>query len=171
MSHYIHPRIDAACIFFTLALAQRGSDLLLREVERLRQAVADTKRALPFEINAWVVLPDHLHAIWPLPAGDSDYPLRWRLIKSRFSHGLMAQPRSPSKAQRAEKGIWQRRYWDHHIRNAADYATHVRYCWGNPVKHGLVSRASDWPFSSLHRDMRFGLVEPEWAEVAGEFGE
>lgn len=173
MSHYIRPRLDHARIFFTLALAERGSDLLLTEVARLRQAVSLTRRELPFEINAWVVLPDHLHAIWTLPANDSDYPRRWRLIKSRFSHGLAARPRSQSKVARAEKGIWQRRYWEHHIRSPADYAAHLRYCWGNPVKHGLVARAVDWPYSSLHRDLGYGMAEPDWGAALpeGQFGE
>jgi putative transposase len=84
MSRYIRPRRAGATIFFTAALAQRGSPLLVAEVERLRQAVRDTRAERPFFTEAWVVLPDHLHCIWRLPEGDADYATRWRLIKARF---------------------------------------------------------------------------------------
>jgi putative transposase len=110
-----------------------------------------------------VVLPDHLHAVWTLPEADSDFSTRWRLIKSRFSRALGATGhRSASMLAKNERGIWQRRFWEHHIRDEADFAAHVRYCWGNPVKHGLVERAVDWPYSSIHRDIRAGRVAAEY---------
>lgn len=153
-------------MFFTVALAQRGEDLLVREVGRLRAAVRAVKAKRPFDILAWVVLPDHLHAVWRLPEEDRDFAVRWGAIKARFSMGLEAGPLRASHLARREKGIWQRRYWEHHIRDEADLSAHIRYCWFNPIKHGLVKRATDWPHSSLHRDIRLGLAEPEWAGPA-----
>lgn len=155
MPNYTRPKISGATIFFTVALANRSGDLLVREVGRLRHAVQATKDTLPFEIEAWVVLPDHLHCIWRLPAGDSDFPTRWRLIKSRFSRQLAKGPLRESHKRRSERGIWQRRFWERHLRCQEDFNAHLQYCWLNPVKHGLVERPEDWPYSSLHRDPRY----------------
>ncbi len=156
MSHYLRPRIGGARIFFTVALDRRGSTLLVDEVERLRVAVRQTMAERPFRIEAWVVLPDHLHAIWTLPAGDADYAIRWGAIKARFSRGLAAGRQRDSHLLRREKGIWQRRYWEHHLLHEADFQAHLRFCWQNPVRHGLVTDPLDWPFSSVHRDRRAG---------------
>ncbi|MBS0563020.1 MAG: transposase [Proteobacteria bacterium] len=163
MPGYLRPRAPGASVFFTVALADRRSDLLVREVGRLRAAVAAVRAARPFGIEAWVVLPDHLHAVWWLPEGNADYSVRWGAIKARFTRGLPAGRLRESHEFRREKGIWQRRFWEHHIRDEADLEAHVRYCWINPVKHGLVERAVDWSYSSIHRDIRVGRVEPEWA--------
>ena len=185
MSCYLRPKVSGLPVFFTVCLAVRGSDLLVREVARLREAVRLTREEHPFEIEAMVVLPDHLHAIWTLPEGDRAYGTRWGAIKSRFSRSVMkarrkgrvgfypTAPRSPSKTRKGDAGIWQRRFWEHHIRDAADLEAHLAYCWGNPVRHGLVDRAVDWPFSSLHREIRAGRVGSEWTggEIAGDFGE
>jgi putative transposase len=174
MPEYRRMRAEGATWFFTVALADRASDLLTAEIARLRPAVRATRAERPFVIDAWVVLPDHLHCVWTLPAGDGDFATRWRLIKGRFAAGLAAADRrSPSKVVKAEKGIWQRRFWEHMIRDQADYAAHVRYCWINPVKHGLVGKSTDWPYSSIHRDIRLGRVEPEWwGDIQdGRFGE
>lgn len=152
MSRYIRPLRPGATVFFTVALADRRDDLLLREVARLRAAVAQTRAERPFEVLAWVTLPEHLHAVWRLPEGDADYATRWRLIKGRFAHGLPAQGRSASKERAGEKGIWQRRYWEHHIRGADDLAQHVAYVRLDPVRHGLVERPGDWPFGSIRGD-------------------
>jgi len=174
MSRYLRPRQPGACIFFTVTLAGRGSDLLVREIGRLRDAVRATRAERPFAIDAWVVLPDHLHCVWTLPEGDADFSMRWRLIKGRFAAGQATSGRrSASKVAKCEKGIWQRRFWDHHIRDGRDYAAHVRYCWINPVKHGLVREPADWPHSSIHRDIALGRVEPEWGGAIpdGEYGE
>lgn len=177
MSNYRRPRAPGATIFFTVCLAERGSDLLVREVDRLRDAVRLTRAERPFAVDAWVLLPDHMHCVWTLPDGDGDFPTRWGAIKSRFTRSVIGaghgeeevgwnptlrspgrvglQPtrrRSPSKVAKGDAGIWQRRYWEHHIRNAADFHDHVRYCWINPIRHGLVEDPGDWPFSSFHRD-------------------
>lgn len=170
MPNYLRPKSKGASVFFTVALADRGGDLLVCEVDRLRQAVQVTRAERPFVIDAWVVLPDHLHCVWTLPAGDGDYAVRWGAIKSRFTRSLRrvgfhpTDPasavgwnptlRSASKISKGDAGLWQRRYWEHHIRDGDDYLAHVQYCWINPVKHGLVERPLDWPFSSIHRDMR-----------------
>jgi putative transposase len=130
----------------------------------LREAVRATRAERPFGIDAWVVLPDHLHCVWTLPEGDRDFSTRWRLIKGRLAASLTpSDRRSRSKVAKSEKGIWQRRFWEHHIRDEADHAAHLRYCWINPVKHGLVTSPADWPHSSIHRDLRSGRVEPEWS--------
>ncbi len=186
MPDYRRPRSPGATVFFTVVLARRGSDLLVREIAGLRAAVATVRRERPFGIDAWVVLPDHLHAIWTLPPGDADYSGRWAAIKARFSMamrwaGLIPPPPvgcrnggvNPALRRKGEVGLWQPRFWEHHIRSEADLRNHLRYCWWNPVKHGLVERAVDWPFSSIHREVRSGGVEPEWAgcPVEGEFGE
>jgi len=143
-------------VFFTVALQDRGGQLLVDHIQRLREAVALTRAERPFHIDAWVVLPDHLHCVWTLPGGDGDFATRWRLIKSRFSRALPPGPLRPSHVARQERGVWQRRFWEHHIRDDADMAAHVGYCWHNPVKHGLVEKPEDWPYSSVHRDLRAG---------------
>ena len=156
MSRYIRPRVQGASVFFTVALCNRHSRLLVEEVAALRDAVRITRKERPFQIEAWVVLPDHLHALWTLPEGDADYSTRWRLIKARFSRGLPAGPLRLSHQFRQERGTWQRRFWERHIRNDADFAAHLRDCWWNPVKHGLVEKPEDWRYSSVHRDIRSG---------------
>ena len=129
----------------------------------------------PFETIAICILPDHIHAIWELPDGDADFSARWSLIKSGFSRGLEERPRSPSKIVRREKGIWQRRYWEHVIRDEADLARHIDYVHFNPVKHGHVTRVADWRPSSFHRYVEQGLLPKDWGgdiqEITGAFGE
>lgn len=161
-------------VFFTVALADRKSRLLVEEVEALRKAVQAAKAERPFCIDAWVVLLDHLHCIWTLPGGDAEYSVRWKEIKTCFTKSLgWIAPRSASKIAKGEAGIWHLRFWDHHIRDDCDFTTHLRYCWWNPVKHRLVEKPIEWPYSSIHRDIRLGQVEPEWAgvEITSEFGE
>jgi putative transposase len=142
MPQYRRAKIEGGWFFFTLTLADRSADLLVRHIERLRAAYATARKRDPFETIAICVLPDHLHAIWALPPDDADFSRRWSLIKHDFSRGLAGNPnRSPSKLAKREKGIWQRRYWEHAIRGDADLARHIDYIHYNPVKHGLVSRA------------------------------
>lgn len=151
MAHFVKIDSPITSTFFTVALTRRGDDLLLREIERLRQAVRFTRYERPFQIDAWVVLPDHLHAIWTLPAEDGDFSTRWRLIKARFSAGLPKARRGDSPDMPGESGIWKRRFFERHLRSAEDFAAHMRFCKSDPVKHGLVEHASDWPFSSFQR--------------------
>jgi putative transposase len=176
MSRYRRVKIEGGLFFFTLALADRSSDLLVRYIERLRRAYKVTQQRLPFETIAICILPDHLHAVWSLPEGDADFSSRWSVFKSDFSRGLPpAQSRSASKMKKREKGIWQRRYWEHAIRNEADLERHVDYIHFNPVKHGLVPRVVDWPHSSFHRYVEQGLLPADWGGDAmginGHFGE
>ena len=186
MPDYLRPKLPGASVFFTVALADRGSDVLVREIGRLREAVREVRGERPFAIDAWVVLPDHMHAVWTLPDGDADFSTRWGAIKARFSMamrragftppppvGRVSGGVNPALRRKGEVGLWQPRFWEHHIRDETDYAAHVRYCWINPVKHGLAARAVDWPYSSIHRDIARGIVEPEWsgAVAAGRFGE
>ena len=150
MSRYIRPKIPGASIFFTVALQYRGGDLLVRQINALRFAVAKTRAERPFHIDAWVVLPDHMHAVWTLPEGDCDYATRWSVIKARFSMSVPPGNRRQSHIKRRERGVWQRRYWEHHIRDQGEYVAYIRYCHINPVKHGLVENPMDWPYSSIH---------------------
>jgi putative transposase len=176
MPEYRRAKVEGGVYFFTVALADRSGDLLVLEVDRLREAyrVAQKKRA--FETIAICILPDHLHAIWHLPEGDQDFSSRWSLIKSGFSRGLAAvAARSASKMEKREKGIWQRRFWEHTIRDERDLATHVDYIHFNPVKHGLVARVCDWPHSSFHRYVTDGRLPKDWGgdirTIEGSFGE
>jgi putative transposase len=142
MSRYRRLKLEGGTFFFTVTISDRSHDLLVRHVKLLRQVYSNVQTRYPFETVALCILPDHLHAIWSLPAHDSDFSLRWSLIKASFSHRLPpALSRSPSKIAKREKGLWQRRYWEHAIRDEADLMRHIDYIHFNPVKHGLVSRA------------------------------
>jgi len=175
MSNYRRAFVPGGCWFFTVNLLERRKILLVDHIALLREAVAVTRQSHPFTIDAFVVLPDHLHTIWQLPPGDCDFSTRWRLVKSRFARALPKQERlSAVRVSRNERGIWQRRFWEHLIRDEADYVRHVEYCYINPLKHGLVTRVRDWPYSSFHRDVRSGLFPEDWAgdsEANGDFGE
>jgi len=128
MSNYRRLRIPGGCYFFTVNLAERRTDLLVRHIDTLREALREVRRGRPFRIDAFVVLPDHLHGIWTLPEGDDDFATRWMLIKAGFSRHLPAgERRSASRRRRDERGIWQRRYWEHAIRDDRDFAAHIDY--------------------------------------------
>ncbi len=150
--------------FFTVNLRDRRSDLLVLGIETLRSAVRATRARHPFTIDAWVVLPDHMHCVWTLPPGDVDFPLRWQMIKALFSRSTpRPEIRRASLLRKRETGIWQRRYWEHTIRDQQDYAAHMDYVHFNPVKHGFAANAADWPFSSFSRCMALGLYPSGWA--------
>ncbi|TVT72954.1 MAG: transposase [Denitromonas halophila] len=168
MSEYRRARTAGGVYFFTVTLANRRSDLLVAEVERFREACRAVMLAHPFKTIAICVLPDHVHALWELPDGDDRFSLRWRLIKHRFSHGLPAAPgRSASKVRHRESGIWQRRFWEHRIRDVSDLRRHVDYIHFNPVKHGLVGQVKDWPLSSFHRYVAEGRLPADWGDESG----
>ena len=151
--------------FFTHALrVSHGNDLLVRNIGVLREAVRIVRRSHPFQIHGWVVLPDHLHCLIELPQGEADFALRWRLIKMLFSRDVPAEEwRSKILLRRRERGIWQRRYWEHLIRDDEDFCRHLDYIHINPLKHGLVQRVSDWPYSTFHRDVESGRYPLDWA--------
>ncbi|PDT92014.1 transposase [Bradyrhizobium sp. Y36] len=173
MSRYRRAR--GSTFFFTVVLADGSSTLLVDQVDRLRRIYRTVRQRRPFETVAICILPDHLHAIWTLPEGDVDFSSRWNLIKGGFSRGLEAGPPSMSKLKKREKGIWQRRYWEHAIRDDTDLERHIDYTHFNPVKHGLVTRVRDWPSSSFHGHVEKGTLPLDWGgdvrEIAGQFGE
>ncbi len=161
---YRRMRQQSGTFFFTVTLADRRQTLLTEHIALLRETFRRVKRRHPFRVNAIVVLPEHLHTIWSLPNGDTDYPKRWSLIKSGFSRQLPATEWiSESRQRRGERGIWQRRYWEHLIRDESDYRHHVDYIHYNPVKHGYVEQVADWPYSSFHHFIRTGLLPADWA--------
>jgi putative transposase len=163
MPNYRRRRVPGATYFFTVNLFDRRSDLLVTRIDLLRHPVRMTRQRYPFHIDAWVVLSDHIHCLWTLPEGDSDFPRRWRDIKMTFSKSLpTTEHRSAVMLRRGERGIWQRRYWEHTIRDDPDYATHMDYIHFNPVKHGLVETAADWPHSSFQRCVAMGLYPAHW---------
>jgi putative transposase len=171
MTSYRRNFLHGGSFFFTVNLADRRLRLLTTHVDLLRQAFRYARRRHPFSIDAIVVLPDHLHAIWTLPQNDANFAVRWRLIKSCFSRGLPRGERiSPSRAAKGERGIWQRRYWEHTLRDEADVGRHADYIHFNPVKHGHVTRVRDWPHSSFHHMVRLGVYPAEWAGDAAEQG-
>ena len=150
--------------FFTLNLNDRSATLLVDHIGSLRQAVREVKVRHPFDILAMVVLPDHLHALWRLPDDDGDYPLRWSLIKAGFSRQLPPlETVNLSRRLKRERGVWQRRYWEHRIRDEQDLQRHFDYIHFNPVKHGHAPRAVEWPHSSIHRYVRAGVLPADWA--------
>ena len=162
--------------FFTVNLEDRRRSLLTDHIGELRAAVREIRQRHPFTIDAMVVLPDQLHAVWTLPDGEANFSLLWRQIKSNFSRSLPVGERiSNSRAAKGERGIWQRRYWEHTIRDENDFARHVDYVHINPMKHGLVSRVRDWPYSSFHRMVKLGVYPEDWAgdaaHLEGNFGE
>lgn len=176
MTDYRRNFIPGGSYFFTVALAERSGRLLTDNIELLRCAVSDVKRELPFELIALVVLPEHLHCVWTLPAGDADYPTRWKKIKAAFSRGLPKGERgSASRVAKGERGIWQRRYWEHTLRNDADLRRHVDYIHYNPVRHGHVRTVREWPYSTFHQYARQGIYPTDWAggglEVGRDYGE
>jgi REP-associated tyrosine transposase len=172
MPEYRRNRLPGATYFFTVNLLDRRSDLLVTHIDRLREAIRVARRRRPFTIDAWVVLPDHMHCLWTLPPGDSDFPRRWWDIKTAFSKALPTrEQRSAVMMLRGERGIWQRRYWEHTIRDDRDYAAHMDYVHFNPVKHGLVANPADWSFSSFHRCAAAGMYPRDRAPCDEELVE
>ncbi|WP_258870851.1 MULTISPECIES: REP-associated tyrosine transposase [unclassified Wenzhouxiangella] len=170
MTSYRRVYIPGGTYFFTVNLLDRRSTLLIDRIEELRRSIQAVRRELPFKIHAWVVLPDHMHALWSLPDGDSDFSNRWRLIKARFSRRLGGfEPRTGSRRLRGERSIWQRRFWEHLVRDDREFERYMDYIHFNPVKHGYVEHVSEWPYSTFHRCVEAGLYPPEWAHVTGEF--
>ena len=164
MAVYRRRRQPGGTYFFTVCLENRGSTALTDHVAALRQAFCITRSSKPFEIVSIVILPNHLHTVWKMPEDDADFAGRWRMIKGLFSRAVPpGEPRSESRMRRGERGIWQRRYWEHLIQTRSDLKRHVRYCLNDPVRHGLVKRPDEWLFSSVHRDIRHGR---NWGTLA-----
>ncbi|MFO0957447.1 MAG: transposase [Isosphaeraceae bacterium] len=163
--------------FFTVVAANRRPFLAGPLARRcLAESFRIVKARYPWEMPAIVLLPDHLHALWILPRGDSDYSTRWRRIKWEFTRryltlGGRESDRSESRRARGERGLWQRRFWEHAIRDDEDYEKHCHYIHANPVRHGFVECARDWPYSSFHRWLALGAYPPDWGCAARREGD
>lgn len=167
MPYYRRAAVPSGTYFFTVVTQDRQAILTRDDVRSaLREAIEQVRERLPFCIDGWVLLPDHMHAIWTLPQDDADFSTRWRLIKRHISINCSANERPDLQtARRIAKGqssLWQNRFWEHLIRDEADLRNHLDYLHGNPLKHGLVERVVDWPWSSFHRYVRQGMYPVNW---------
>lgn len=181
MPDYIRPIVPGGTIFFTVITYNRRPIFRSTSARKiLRTAMLDVAKRFPYETDAICLLPNHIHCIWTLPENDSDYSIRWKEIKRIFSKTYNAEvqkstPTNKSRVKREELAIWQRRFWEHIIRNELDYNNHINYIHYNPVKHGLVKQVSEWPWSSFHRYVKDGFYESEWGsnyeEIGFNFGE
>ncbi len=166
MPEYRRNWVPGGSFFFTVNLSDRRSALLVTQIDALRKAVRAARVRNPFHIDAWVVMPDHMHCMWTLPSGDADFAARWQFIKATFSRSLPpAACRRASLIRKRETGVWQRRYWEHAIRDERDFAAHMDYVHFNPVKHGLAATPADWPFSTFRRCVALGMYPRDWAMV------
>ena len=183
MATFRRSTIPGATYFFTVNTYQRQQVLTEAPFyQALKQSFEAVRTKHPFNIDAFVLLPDHLHCLWTLPENDSDYAARWNIIKravSQRTREMISASLTRSRAGRGELGLWQRRFWEHQIRNERDFQKHVDYIHWNPVKHGYVKRAKDWRYSSFHRFVERGIYPPDWASPPaqgkqredGSFGE
>lgn len=168
MSNYRRSKTPGGCYFFTVVTYKRQCLLTHPEARQiLREVINKVKEEYPFKIDAWVLLPEHIHCIWTLPAGDYDFSKRWGLIKAGFSNQAKSffyrtDLINKSKQKHRESTIWQRRFWEHEIRDQNDFNQHLDYIYWNPVKHDQVSCVKDWPYSSFHRDVKKGLYFADW---------
>jgi putative transposase len=163
MSNYRRANVPGGTYFFTVNLLERRRRLLVEHIDDLRAAFRATRAVRPFDVIAIVILPDHLHCLWQLPPGDSDNANRWAQIKGGFSRRLPpVERRNAQRVRRRERGIWQRRYWEHLIRDDNDLRRHADYIHFNPVKHGHVSRVVDWPHSSFRQWAADGAYGLDW---------
>ena len=162
--HYRRNQQPGACYFFTLVTYQRQPLLTQKNIDRLRLAFKREMQKRPFNIEAIVILPDHLHALWVLPENDNDYSTRWSNIKRFFSIGCeqSLSKISNSRQNKREKNIWQRRFWEHTIRDQQDWRKHMDYIHYNPVKHGYVESPADWPYSSFKHNVAKGWYSDDW---------
>ena len=170
MVRYRRNFLPGGTYFFTVALADRRSNVLIDHADALRAAFRTARQERPFTVDAIVVLPNHLHTVFTLPQDDADFSGRWRRIKGHFSSTLIASCVATERNPNGDLALWQRRFWEHTIRDERDFERHVDYIHFNPVKHGLVSRACDWPHSSFHRYVREGVLSEDWGGDVGEFG-
>jgi putative transposase len=175
MVGYRRNRVPGGTYFFTVTLRDRRTRTLTDHVMLLREAMRSVRERHPFTIDAIVILPEHLHALWTLPAGDADYSGRWRALKAEFARAVAATGLPLRRTAKGEILLWQRRFWEHTIRNDGDFARHVDYIHFNPVKHGHVARVADWPFSSFHRFVDQGLLPADWGSgyvpADGDYGD
>jgi putative transposase len=162
MVRYRRNYVPGGTFFFTVTLADRRSSVLVDHVASLRHAFRKTRSERPFMIDAIVILPNHLHTIMTLPPGDPDFSDRWRRIKRAFTRSVVTAGVSVSRDHRGEYALWQKRFWEHTIRDEEDFERCADYIHFNPVKHRRVSSPVAWPFTSLHRYIRAGILPPDW---------
>jgi putative transposase len=175
MARYRRNFAAGGTFFFTAMLADRSSSALTDHISAMRAAVRLTRRQHPFAIDAAVILPDHLHVAMTLPPNDSDFSIRMRLIKRRFTAAVAKSGSIAARNANGGSAVWQRRFWERTIRNETDFERHADYIHLNPVKHGLVARVRDWPHSSFRYYVRRGILPEDWAGDVSEnrrrFGE
>jgi putative transposase len=164
--------VEGGEYFLTIVTHERRPILRDATARRLlREAIREVRRLRPFEIVAIVLLPDHFHWLIALPPGDADFSGRVRAVKHAFTKAYLAAGGSEgafslSRVRHRQRGVWQKRFHDHVIRDDRDFVRHVEYIHYNPVKHGYAASPHGWPWSSLHRYVRMGWVEPEWQAPA-----
>lgn len=168
MVQYRRNRIAGGTYFFTVTLRDRTSTLLVEHIDLFRLSVDKTRRARPFAIDAWVVLPEHMHVMWTLPPGDADYSGRWRSIKGNFSQELAKSFAKPPRNAKGGYQFWQPRFWEHTIRNDSDFSRHADYIHYNPFKQGHVPKVRDWPHSSFHHFVERGLYPLDWGGAGND---
>lgn len=177
MPQYIRSYTEGATYFFTLVSYNRRKIFCEDDfLKALRNSIKFIQQQYPFEIIAWVQLPDHLHCVWQMTANDTDYSMRWSQIKRLTTQAcpqyhLPTHELNHSKVSRNERGIWQRRFFEHQIKNEADFTNCMDYIHYNPVKHGLVERVIDWPYSSFHRYLKVGNYSVDWGDNLIDFSE
>jgi len=164
--NYRRARAEGGTYFFTV-VTQKRREILCSEgnVELIKTAFKEVISTHPFRIDAFVLLPNHFHCVWTLPKNDDNFSMRMRLIKSHFSRRCEDREKTgvcDSRLQKKEQNIWQRRFWEHWVRDEKDYETHVNYIHFNPVKHGYVKAPKDWKYSSFHRHVKDGIYDIDW---------
>jgi len=170
MPEYRRFSIPGGTYFFTVVTFSRLPIFASTKARNLlHSAWVNVRKKHPFQVDAICLLPEHIHCIWTLPEGDADYSMRWKEIKRIFTHEYLDQIgpvgiRNASRQKREEAAIWQRRFWEHTLRDEQDFNRHLDYIHYNPVKHGLVKKAQDWPWSSFHRYVGLGYYDKDWGE-------
>lgn len=162
MVHYRRYKVGGGTYFFTVVLADRKSTILTDYIDGFRSSLKRVQSLHPFTIHAIVVLPDHFHTIWEMPDDDDNFSIRMRLLKNLFTRHVAKAGHQMSLNYRGEKNLWQRRFWEHVIRDELDFENHTNYIHYNPVKHGLVKHVVDWPYSSFHQYVRKGILTRNW---------
>jgi putative transposase len=169
---YRRHQVAEATYFFTVNVLDCKSNSQTERMAALRQVVASVQVLMPFHIDAWVVLPEHIHCPRTLSECDGNFPKRWHAIKTALSRSIPpGEPLSTSRQTRGERGIWQRRFWERTVRDERDYAPHMYYIHFNPVKHGLAASATEWEFSSFQRCAKQGLYPPDWTSADAKVGD
>jgi len=170
MPEYLRIKLEGCLYFFTVVTFDRKPILTSnRSIEILRSVIKEVQSDLPFIIEGFVLLPNHIHSIWRMPENEKDYSKRWQAIKAKFTHRYLVDDCfvevSRSMKSKRERGVWQRRFWEHWIRDETDFFRHLDYIHWNPVKHGYVKRVRDWEWSTFHKYVKKGWYPLEWGDL------